>query len=860
AAALLPLLLAAPLRAADAGPVNGSRATGPVKVFVLAGQSNMEGQGFVAADPGRNGGKGSLELLAKDAATADRFRVLVDAAGTWRTRDDVFISYLGRKGPLTVGYGVSPDRVGPELGFGWAAGDALEEPVLLVKCAWGGKSLAVDFRPPSSGKVPYPLSPKAQAALDADPAIVGKYYRETIRLTRAAVAGVKDLVPGSDGRCELAGVGWHQGWNDRVDDQFNAEYERNLANLIRDVRKDLAAPNLPFVVAETGMNGPDEKHPRALSLMKAQAAVAGYPEFKGNVAFVKTQGFWRPADRSPLDQGYHWNANAETYWLIGRAMGEAMVPMVKASVPPPAAPADEGRPVRPAEMAGYLLVPNEKVPPSFNGGFSMYVAAWPLLGEYPGHRFQTGLFGTWMHAQYEGPAPAKLYSDVEGGLGWWRDTRFPTTTPKFIMGGVAPNFGEIANGPAHGAGDWDHPRGLYGVAQLSPWLLFPLDGLNLKQGTRGEWFGYGYLPLPLTPAKAATAGKDVPTGGNCWTLFLNVQNFKGPVAFFIPYFWSHAAVARPDWAGQLLDSRPSEPNRPLQMETQYVPAAQAADAKGQVYARVAPTSFPRGPGGESAVVHRVTSYDRRALWDPVRAWFEGGPPAGGAVDPAGAAPHRFGGRGGATWQIYPPSTPKEKRARVAWTSFATPVALDETTFGYRWDGNLTRKDDSPGGPLETLPEYYRLDAGGGNKAEWVPVRADAVPAETGLAQVRFDRPEEKRPEPYVTPEDPKSCWKRPGPAAGPFRAHLGDGSVVTYAWYRFADQPALLNADLTDAERERMQERVEKLHRHWTKDREYLAPPTRGTLAEVDPALVVTPPPGLEVGYVPIATRQAAGP
>ena len=144
------------------------------------------------------------------------------------------------------------------------------------------------------------------------------------------------------------------------------------------------------------------------------------------------------------------------------------------------------------------------------------------------------------------------------------------------------------------------------------------------------------------------------------------------------------------------------------------------------------------------------------------------------------------------------------------------------------------------------------------KAEWVAVRAEDVPAETGLAQVRFDRPREDRPEPYVTPDDAKSCWKKPGPVAGPFQAHLGDGSVVTYYWYRFADQPALLNADLTDQEREAMQARVEKLHRNWKKDRDYLPPPTIGKLADIDPALIVTPPPGLEAGYVPIATRQAA--
>ena len=515
-----------------------------------------------------------------------------------------------------------------------------------------------------------------------------------------------------------------------------------------------------------------------------------------------------------------------------------------------------GNKIQQGEMAGYLLVPNEKVPKTCNAGFSMYVAAWPLLKTYPGHQFQTGLFGTWMFPQYDGPAPQKAYSDIEGGLGWWRDTRFPTETPKFIMGGVALNFTEIANGPAHGIGTWEEPRGLYGVAQLSPWLLFPIDGLNLKQGTCGELVGYGYLPLPLTKAKSTTAGKDVPTGDNCWTLFLNTRNFKGPVAFFLPCFWSRSTVAEPRLAGMLLDSRPSEPNRALQMETQYVPSVQAVDGKGETYARIAPTSFPRGPEGDSVVVHRVTSYNKAALWDAVKAWFEGGPEASGAIDPYGAILHTFSGGGGATWKIYVPSTPEEKRMPIAWTSFATPVAPDPTTFGYRWNYKLVSKNDSKDGPLATLPQYYHL-VNDGKKTEWVPVRAEDVPADTGLVRVRFDRPREPRPEPYTTPDDANSCWRKPGPVAGPFQARLGDGSVVTYYWYRFADQPALLNADLTPQERESMQARVEKIHRSWKKDRDYLAPPTLGKLADIDPALIVTPPPGFEAGYVPIATRHA---
>jgi len=519
--------------------------------------------------------------------------------------------------------------------------------------------------------------------------------------------------------------------------------------------------------------------------------------------------------------------------------------------------ADSNR-IQKGEMAGYLLVPNDRVDRTYDAGFSMYVAAWPLLKEYPGDRFQTGLFGTWMHAQYDGPDPKNLYSDIEGGLGWWRDTRFATETPKFIMGGVALNFVAWANGPGAGKGrDWDQPRGKYGVAQLSPWVLWPPDGLNLKQGTCGQLFGYGYLPLPLTEPKSATVGKNVPTGNNCWTLFLNTANFKGPVAFFAPYFFSRPTVDDPNLAGMFLDTRPSNPNRALQMETQYVPSVQAVDSKGDTYARIAPTSFPRGPQDNSVVVHRVTAYNKKALWDAVKAWFDGGPPADGAIDPHEAVIHTFPGRGGATWKIYEPSTPGDQQVPIAWTSFATPFAPAPDTFGYRWNYELVTKTDTENGPLATLPEYYRLTKEG-EKAKWVPVKPQDVPAETGLADVSFSRPTARPAEPYVTPDDPQSCWKKPGPVAGPFHAHPGDGSVVTYYWYRFADQPALLNADLTDKERENLQIRAEKLHRHWKNDREYLPPPKIGELAAIDPALILTPPPGLEAGYVPIVTRQAA--
>ena len=510
-------------------------------------------------------------------------------------------------------------------------------------------------------------------------------------------------------------------------------------------------------------------------------------------------------------------------------------------------------------VGGYLITQRELVDESYNAGYSMYMAAWPLVREYPGKAFQSGLFGTWMHAQIDKPLPIeRLYSNIEGGLGWWRDTEYATETPKFIMGGVQLNFVGWANGPGAGQGrDWNNPKGKYGVAQLSPWVLWPPDGLNLKKGTSGELFGSGYLPLPLAEPKTTTAGTDVPTGNQCWTLFLNTATFKGPVAFFTPYFWTEASVKDPRLAGFFLDQRPSKANKPFQMETQHIHSMEANDSKGQRYVRIAPTQYPAGPDGNSELLHRLMVYNKQALWDAVEAWFKGGAPVDGKIDISQAVMQEFKKDVRSSWSIFGSHIPKEKRARLNITTYMNSNVTEPATLKIRWEGDLIQKRQTANGYMITLPEYYKLvTTDSDDIGEWVAVAPGEVPKETGLHEITFRPPDDRPYMTYVTPEEKSSSWKTPGPAAGPFKAKLGDGSTVTYYWYRFADQPALLNAALSDEEREEMQRRVELLHRNWTKEREYLPPPMIGKLAEIDPALLLTPPAGMEVGYVPIATRQ----
>jgi len=286
----------------------------PLKVFILAGQSNMEGAGQIKMNPNSNEGKGSLEYMVKDPKTSARCKHIVDKDGKWVVRDDVWIWYLGRKGGLTAGYGARRHAIGPEFQFGHAMGRAMDNQVLLIKTAWGGKSLQKDFRPPGSGGQ------------------VGPFYTEMLKHVKDVLANIKTHFPDYDGKgYEIAGFAWHQGWNDGCSAPAVAEYEKNMANFIRDVRKALDVKGMPFVIAKSGFGGWKQKVGRRLGIMKAQAAVAKYDEFKGNVTCVETRDFFRPADQSPSRQGYHWNGNAETYFLIGDALAEAMKKHLKLS-------------------------------------------------------------------------------------------------------------------------------------------------------------------------------------------------------------------------------------------------------------------------------------------------------------------------------------------------------------------------------------------------------------------------------------------------------------------------------------------------------------------------------------------------
>ena len=289
----------------------------PLKVYVLAGQSNMQGHAQVRTFP----------HLAMDPQTIPLLSLMEDEDGVPRVCDRVWISSLGsservRTGPLTVGFGAenAGPKIGPEFTFGLTIEQLVDGPVLIIKTAWGGKSLHTDFRPPSAG--PYEFHPaqleawqkqgKDVAAMKADKQeATGAYYRQMVDHVRSVLADLPRVVPGYQPQqgYELSGFVWFQGWNDMVDASTYPErdqpggydaYSECMACFIRDVRKDLEAPALPFVIGVLGVGGPVAEYGPSqqryagvhTNFREAMAAPAAWPEFSETVTAVRTENFW----------------------------------------------------------------------------------------------------------------------------------------------------------------------------------------------------------------------------------------------------------------------------------------------------------------------------------------------------------------------------------------------------------------------------------------------------------------------------------------------------------------------------------------------------------------------------------------
>src|SRR6185312_5634061 len=780
----------------------------PVKVFILAGQSNMMGHGEVYAGANRRP-VGSLEYLVRHDSSG-AYRSLVDDGGHWKARNDVWVRFERedqglKKGDLTIGYGATDGEIGPEFQFGNVMGDFFPEQVLLIKTAWGGKSLGVDFRPPGSGGT------------------TGPYYTKMLEEVHDALNNLAVEFPGYKGQgYELAGFVWNQGWNDAGDPALYKEYGSNLVHLIQDVRRDLQAPELPVVIINCGQGGfeptPDKWMRRVQTfIVDAQAAAAGSPGFAGNVALADSRPFWKDSLESPAREVHHYNRNAGTYFWMGNAAGRAMIGLLDGHKAGNAGnkPGENASGEMSGDgLMGYISFRTSPQPAGYSSGIGFYSAVYPMLRE-PIDHFQIGLASTWITPDNSdnltqplcppgsyardnwekgrGPTFKDVFQTIEGGLGIWGSTQFRAgyQSPKFQIVGVPDCYtGNYLISPGWGNSTTATKDANMGVAQLSNRLLIPPDGVTFRGKPNGELFGYSWMSLPLSDVKAESP----PTGNRYWTLFFALSNFKGPDAFIIPESWSKISANYAFDNNRGLDSRGGRSGGGAQ-EINTVPYFEMKDSAGSVFSKIPQFTYPVDKRKETILIQDVRYYSQKALADAVADWRRSGRTCSGKFlisDSASvlatlrASPFNF----------------HQAEERIPLRGFEqvvqTRVFADSTSFGLAW----TR---SPVSPRGALPQYFREEQG-----KRVAVSAQDVPRE--LRDKKFAAA--RNGGTYTSPDS--GAWRNPGPVRGPYYAYPADGSRITYYWYRFIDQPSLQQYKNSwgDSARAAMQSLVEMIHRN----------------------------------------------
>ena len=498
-------------------------------------------------------------------------------------------------------------------------------------------------------------------------------------------------------------------------------------------------------------------------------------------------------------------------------------------------------------MHGYISTYFTATPPTnYAFGFSFYSAIWSLLDQ-PLSGFQVGLPGTWvipdnrdffqpllpadnpmrMASPERGPYWRDVFQTIEGSGGSWATTRFPSATPKYRMNGSIDGYIHEVSSPGWGFGQTTAlPTNAMGLAQLSNRLLVPPDGLTFNGQPGGEFLGYAWMALPLVPS---TNG----IGDQSWTCFINAANYKGVLAFYVPQLWTRYSEIYTTIVGRGLDNRPGIAN-PFAMEFGGVPMKTQTNGSGQVYARIPRLLFPTNGADKTYLATDMTLYSKAAMFTPVQNWFAGGAPAPGRFNTNGSylpqiGVNPIGFSGGAS--------------NLSVSGFNTVVqsAVLNTpgggkAFGLQWTG---------GGTPGVFPEYFRVT---NNAFSAIP--STQLPADVVLSQVDFAPAGPGGP--YTSP----ASWNTPAPSTTTNVATLSDGSKISYAWYRFVDQPAVQGFVWTAAQKQLIQSRVQQIHTNWSTTANFMPPPTGGILATLDPALIVTPPPGMEAGYVPIVIQQ----
>ncbi len=497
---------------------------------------------------------------------------------------------------------------------------------------------------------------------------------------------------------------------------------------------------------------------------------------------------------------------------------------------------------------GYLHADAATPPATFSYGYSGYTSMSRLGGaQTEAEQFGWGTWlipnnlafstalcpvGTYARDNWpeRGPTYRDVYQTIEGGGGQWTSTAFPSPSPKFRVNSTPDCYStEVAST------GWSFylaalPATKLGFAQLSNRLLVPPDGITVAIEPQQALLGFGWIALPLVPATTSPLG--VPTGNQNLTLFLNATNFSGPVAFFVPETWSAVHAVDRSAVGRGLDAQPMLFGS-LALEVGNLPMMTATAASGDRYRRVPQVAFGTASAGQAMLLQDVRTYAKSAFWDAFDRWVQNGTPAT-SFNASGSTP---------TVLSNPSSSLRMGTAPIVVDAIMSTGIL-QTGGGGSGIGIIGKVLNADG--QATLPEYFRELRG-----DWIAIPSTQVPPETGLTTATFT-PKARTSTATLN----STTWNSSAWASPMMTATLNDGSTIDYVWYRFVDQPAIARLGLSSDVLQKLQAFVTSLHQNSGVNGVTIAGPTAGRLATLDPGLIVTPPAGMTLGYVPVVIRQ----
>ncbi len=491
-------------------------------------------------------------------------------------------------------------------------------------------------------------------------------------------------------------------------------------------------------------------------------------------------------------------------------------------------------------------------PDVFGSGFGWYSTLWALTATQVDN-FQLGLSSTWIIPNNKtvsasiaqklcdtgtdilvknaasnpnnGTYGLYLFQTIEGSLGWWSAEKFRTTFPKYMANVTqncyttqlsTPGWGFFSNTPT--------PRDQTGLIQVSNQIIMPPDGMVFQNEDSAPQLGVTWHSLNLPKFDHAFGSQ---AGDNAWTLFMNTSNFKGPLAFVAPQFWVDGSISNPIQKNLTMDMKSGSVGG-LASEWNSIPYYHYVDTSGNIYTKLPDLEFPVDSNGDFSISRDFKAYSSQAISPNLKSALGGT----GKLPTTLTTQEVFAGK-------LVGNSPK------VYQEGKTLGNLSQLLSAKTFDAGNAYGFSAPGkSGLVKLPQYFleTTDA---------KVEVSAEQAPKALVKASFGNPQAKSTYVYQYP----SWWDASPSASSDFTTDLNDGSQVLYRWYKFVDQPALQRFELNESEKSNLQAAIEKMQKEWAHSA-LMAEPTKGSLATFDQGMLVTPPKGLEYGYVPIAIKQ----